>query len=131
VCGPSLHLGYVAAAHGVPVYRPRPRAGEKFTGLARFRGIHDIAAPAIRFGRRPTGTEVTAAECEVTAHWDRIASMAGRGEPSAGREQIERLAAELPRSLEPRSVSIQPWRVPHFPPWMHRTRAALRRLRER
>ena len=127
VCGHSLHLAYVAAAHGVPVYRPAAPAAQKHRHLTRFPGIHELGARPFRFGRREPGAEVAEAEHAVGRHWDRVAALAGRGEPAASRSSIVRLAVDLPGRLEPRAL-VPTWRRPLAPVWARRARGALRRL---
>lgn len=86
VIAQSLHLSIVAIATGVPVFRRPTHPESKYALLEPFAGVHfwdtgeelaDLVAR--RLGR--TGLDAVVAERlgQLSAHWDTIAALAGKG----------------------------------------------------
>lgn len=107
--GVSFHFGLVAAAAGVPVARPASPPGEKYTVLE---ALEDVTVwrpgePAeLRIGRGEPGADVRERAAQVSAHWDAIAGLAGRGTAGPAEPAVE-LFVELPGLLERSAAELQ------------------------
>jgi GT2 family glycosyltransferase len=97
VVAQSLHAGIIAAAHGVPVFRPPAGRETKHEILLGCGGVSILAegvAPG-RLGRtRPAGIEERQAELDT--HWDRVADALSSTARRTARAPVLSLVAAMP-----------------------------------
>jgi lipopolysaccharide transport system ATP-binding protein len=86
VVAKSLHLSITALVFGVPVHCPSPPEASKYAMLDGLSGVHFFGAspnaskPELKeSGRAEPGPQVTERMAQLSAHWDTIADLCGRG----------------------------------------------------
>lgn len=102
VVASSLHAGILAAASGVPLYRPRAEVGSKYEVLELLPGVTELPDDGasdeveIRFGRTDPSAQARTSTAALVAHWDEVAALVARPRPSGPSAPVAALIEAVP-----------------------------------